>query len=78
MKKTMLEHTLDMVGLPPHEEPEGDFIKYYTLANTIAVPLAFVISYYRHRHIGWAVTHSLLGVPYLGYLTLKSITPTDE
>jgi threonine/homoserine/homoserine lactone efflux protein len=60
--------------LLPSDEPEGDFIEFYTRMGVWAFPLAVGLSFARNRDAKWAIIHGLMGVPYLAYLGVQAVS----
>lgn len=56
----------------PEDNPEVDFVEFYARFNTLAVPLAFFVSYSRNQDVKWAVIHAIFAAPYLAYILVES------
>ena len=69
----LVETGLQMVGIHPHSDPEGDFLSFYGKVNVATQISAALISYYRNRDLTWALVHGLMGPVYLGYIGFKSV-----
>lgn len=68
---SMLERIL------PEDEPEGDFIRFYGKLGALALPVAALVSYSRNKDLKWAVIHGMLGVPYLAYVVVSTISQDE-
>lgn len=55
-------------SLLPTDEPEGDFLDFYSKFNLVAAPVAIAVSYARNRNLKWALIHGFIGAPYLAYV----------
>lgn len=60
------------------DEPEGDFLVFYAQLSAYATPIAFLVSYSRHRDVKWALLHAFLGVPYLVYVGKDVLLPSRD
>lgn len=58
----------------PADEPEGDFLEYYSKLNLVAAPAAALLSYARNRDAKWALIHGMIGLPYLTYVGLRAVS----
>ena len=63
---TLIEYIL------PEDNPEEDFIEFYSQFNLLLAPVAFGLSYYRNRDFKWAFIHAVLAAPYVAYVIVDA------
>jgi len=71
---SLLEKGLDIIGMEPHAEPEGDLFPFYLKVSIALQITAFGFSLARNQDIKWALVHGLMGPIYLGYVGAKALT----
>ena len=64
-------------SLLPADDPELHFVAWYGKMNMVAVPLAMALSYARNRDPKWALIHGFIGLPYLTYLGVKTVSQAE-